>query len=149
MFIKYPFLFLLLLLSSYSFSQNKTTFTYDVKGNLLTASYVGNNKCNNAPQSIIAADTAAAKEADNKFRLVITPVPAHSVITIYYTIPVSSNASLEIYNMVGERMAIVKSGMQKAGNFTEYFDIQSFASGMYICVLQTNKERQVIKFIKQ
>ncbi|NNV55036.1 T9SS type A sorting domain-containing protein [Limnovirga soli] len=147
--MKKNYVFLLLFTPLLSFSQNKTTFNYDVKGNLLSASYVGNNKCNNAPQSIIAADTAAAKEADNKFRLVITPVPAHSVITIYYTIPVSSNASLEIYNMVGERMAKVKSGMQKAGNYTEYFDIQSFASGMYLCVLQTNKERQVIKFLKQ
>lgn len=143
--MKLIFFIFLIQISCQVYAQNKTTFTYDAKGNMLTATYSGSNKCNNAPQTVIAAKTV---QDNNGMVLRVTPVPANTVITIAYTIP-AGNTDIEIYNMLGERITIVKTGMQQGGSYTMPFNIGTFASGTYLCVLKTDKGQVVEKFLKE
>lgn len=135
-----------IILAHSAIAQNKTIFTYDAKGNMLTATYSGSNKCNNTLPSEI---TASKAETTGSLQLKVTPVPASDLITINYTIPKVGVCDMEVYNMLGERIAVVKSGMLQAGSFTELFAISTIADGTYLIVLRTKEGQVNEKFLKE
>jgi hypothetical protein len=50
---------------------------------------------------------------------------------------VQSEVSLEVYNIVGQRVALLVNGVQAAGRHRVVFNAEGLASGIYLYRLQT------------
>ncbi|NOY49874.1 MAG: T9SS type A sorting domain-containing protein [Chlorobi bacterium] len=59
------------------------------------------------------------------------PNPFNSVTTISYNLPLSSNVTLEVYDITGRIVASLPSKRQSAGDHEFRFDASNLASGVY------------------
>jgi hypothetical protein len=64
------------------------------------------------------------------------PNPFNPSTAIHYTLPISGNVVLQIYNIVGQKVATLVNGQQKAGDYAVTFNASSLASGVYFYRLQ-------------
>jgi hypothetical protein len=60
------------------------------------------------------------------------PNPFNPTTTIRYALPEASRVTLEVFDMVGRRVATLADGPQTAGYHTATFDGRALASGAYI-----------------
>ena len=65
------------------------------------------------------------------------PNPFNPTTIISYQLPRAGSVQLELFDMTGQRIAVIKEGMQSAGLHTVEFDASSLSSGVYIYRLQT------------
>jgi hypothetical protein len=75
------------------------------------------------------------------------PNPFNPVTSIRYGLPQSSMVTLEIYNIVGQRVARLVNERQKAGYHIVSFEANHLASGLYIYHLKTDKFQAVKKMV--
>lgn len=73
------------------------------------------------------------------------PNPFNPTTNIAYSIPQSSEVTLEVFNMQGQRISTLVSGYQSAGSHTVTFDASNLASGMYMYRLTSGGMVQVNK----
>jgi hypothetical protein len=59
----------------------------------------------------------------------------------------NQRADIEIYNLSGKLVSVVKSGMLTAGKNKIRFNVDNFTSGTYIATLRTGGEMKVAKFV--
>jgi hypothetical protein len=64
------------------------------------------------------------------------PNPFNPSTTIRYTLPVGGKVSLAVYNLLGQRVAVLVEEVQAAGLHRAVFDGREFASGPYFCRLE-------------
>jgi hypothetical protein len=89
----------------------------------------------------------------DKFELVQNfPNPFNPSTTIKYDLTKSGEVSLQIYNILGERVATLYNGSQKAGTYTLVWQGidsrgRSLPSGIYICQLRTDYATKSIKMM--
>lgn len=60
------------------------------------------------------------------------PNPFNPSTTIQYDLPKASNVKIEVYNVIGVRVATLVDDQKTAGSHTTQFDASSLASGMYL-----------------
>ena len=60
------------------------------------------------------------------------PNPFNPVTNIEFSIPTKSYVSLKIYNILGEEVKTLVSGVRNAGKYIMKFDASNLASGVYI-----------------
>lgn len=65
------------------------------------------------------------------------PNPFNPTTQIRYTLPVTQEVRLEVYNMIGKRVALLENGTRSAGSHTVTFDAGTLASGIYLYRLVT------------
>ncbi len=65
------------------------------------------------------------------------PNPFQGSTTIRYSLPANEHVTLEILNMLGERVALLEVGNESPGNHQIFFNGERFASGPYVCRLIT------------
>ena len=75
------------------------------------------------------------------------PNPFNPVTQIKYSIPEDSYISLKVYNLVGEEVAALFGGNQKAGNHVASFDGSEIAGGVYFYQLRANNFTETKKLI--
>ncbi|HLG38578.1 MAG TPA: T9SS type A sorting domain-containing protein [Chitinophagaceae bacterium] len=75
------------------------------------------------------------------------PNPFNPVTNIQYSIPVSGNVSLIIYNSLGQLVATIFNGDQQAGSYIAEFDASGLASGIYMYQLQSGNVTLTKKFV--
>jgi hypothetical protein len=75
------------------------------------------------------------------------PNPFNPGTNISYSIPISGNVSLKIYNILGQKVATVFQGFREAGNYTVNFNALKLASGVYFYRLQAGQFVGVKKMI--
>ncbi|MGO9480236.1 MAG: aryl-sulfate sulfotransferase [Candidatus Kryptoniota bacterium] len=75
------------------------------------------------------------------------PNPFNPATQIKYSIPNNGFVTLKVYNILGQEVATIFSGTQKAGNYTANFDANKFASGVYFYRLQAGSFSSVKKMI--
>ena len=68
------------------------------------------------------------------------PNPFNPVTTITYAVPRRCELELAVYNILGQRVALLVEGFQQPGNYTIEFDGSSLASGLYFYRLSTPDE---------
>lgn len=61
------------------------------------------------------------------------PNPFNPLTTIHYVLPSDAHVILTVSNMLGQQVASLASGVQKAGHHEARFDGSMLASGVYIC----------------
>ncbi|MCH8557420.1 MAG: S8 family peptidase [Balneolia bacterium] len=75
------------------------------------------------------------------------PNPFNPTTLISYTIPEAGEVRLEVFNMLGQRVAVLVNELQQAGRFDVQFDASGFSSGMYLYRLQTGTMVQTRKMV--
>ncbi|MGE5457983.1 MAG: choice-of-anchor Q domain-containing protein, partial [Methanococcaceae archaeon] len=66
------------------------------------------------------------------------PNPFNPSTVIKYSIPMSTEVSIKIYDILGQEVATLVNGMQMAGTHTINFNGANLASGTYIYSIRTN-----------
>ncbi|HMT11940.1 MAG TPA: T9SS type A sorting domain-containing protein, partial [Ignavibacteria bacterium] len=66
------------------------------------------------------------------------PNPFNPVTNIVYNLPVEAEVSVKIFNLLGQEVKTLVSGIQNKGKYEVKFDGMDLASGMYIYVLEAN-----------
>jgi hypothetical protein len=80
------------------------------------------------------------------------PNPFNAGTRISYSLPQAGRVHLEIFNIMGQRVAVLLDGVQPAGHHTVRWDgkdnsCQPLASGVYIYRLQTESARLTRKMV--
>ncbi len=73
------------------------------------------------------------------------PNPFNPSTTIRFAMPRQGHVLLEVYNVLGERIATLVSGLTPAGSHEVKFDAHGLASGMYIYRLQADGMAQLVR----
>lgn len=85
----------------------------------------------------------------NKFRLFQNyPNPFNHQTTIQYNLPVSGHVKVEIYTVLGQKVAILVDGFQEeADTYELIYDASQLASGVYLYRLQAGKYVETRKMV--
>lgn len=75
------------------------------------------------------------------------PNPFNASTILRYSLPQLSEVTLTIHNILGQRVAMLFDGTQKAGHHTITWDASDVASGIYFACLKTDYETNTIKMI--
>lgn len=75
------------------------------------------------------------------------PNPFNPVTNMRYNLPVDSPVRLEVFDLLGRRVALLYDGLQKAGRHSALFDATRLSSGMYIYRIQTPEFTQTRKMM--
>jgi T5SS/PEP-CTERM-associated repeat protein len=75
------------------------------------------------------------------------PNPFNPSTTIRYDIPVESHVLLEVYNLLGQRVAVLVDELREAGYHTVQFDAGNLSSGMYLYRIRAGEYMEVRKFM--
>ncbi len=66
------------------------------------------------------------------------PNPFNPVTTINYEIPMQSMVEINIYNALGEKVAVLVNEMKEAGRYNVEFNAAGYSSGIYIYQIKAN-----------
>ena len=75
------------------------------------------------------------------------PNPFNSTTLIKYSLSKSSFISLKVYNVLGQKVTTLFSGIQQKGNHAIEFNADKYSSGIYLLKLQANGFTAVKKMI--
>jgi hypothetical protein len=73
------------------------------------------------------------------------PNPFNPTTTISYQLPVSSNVTLKIFDILGREVATIVDEFRKAGYYKEVWDASNYASGVYFYKIAYNKFTSIKK----
>ncbi|MFV1883665.1 MAG: choice-of-anchor I family protein [Balneola sp.] len=66
------------------------------------------------------------------------PNPFNPSTNINYSVPQASKVNIEVYNLMGQRVAVLVNEVKAAGTYTVTFDASSISSGVYIYRIQAD-----------
>ncbi len=75
------------------------------------------------------------------------PNPFNPSTVISYQLPVASEVSLKVYDVLGREVATLANGRQEAGRYSVSFNASGFASGVYFYRLQAGQFVQTRKMM--
>jgi hypothetical protein len=59
------------------------------------------------------------------------PNPFNASTTIQYSLPIDADITIEIYNLLGQKIDVLYNGNQQAGNHSLIWDASAVSSGVY------------------
>lgn len=94
------------------------------------------------------SDEVTVEVKPAKFELLQNyPNPFNPSTNIRFTLPETQNVKLDVYNMLGEKVATLLDRKMDAGFHSINFDASQLSNGIYIYRLQTDKSVQIKKMI--
>ena len=75
------------------------------------------------------------------------PNPFNPTTKISYQLPVISNVTLKIYDMLGREVQTLFAGARPAGSYTATFDGTHLASGVYLYQMKAGNFVETKKFL--
>jgi hypothetical protein len=76
-----------------------------------------------------------------------SPNPFNPVTTISYSLPQTTHVTLEVFNILGQRVATLVNKNQAAGEYTVSWDANPFSSGVYFYRIQTDEATETKKML--
>ena len=93
-------------------------------------------------------EPAAAEEREYSFELQNAyPNPCNGSAVIEYSLPATQQAELAVYNLRGQRMTLLASGLHEAGQHSVRVEMDNWPSGMYLCQLQAGQKMGTKRFL--
>ena len=87
-------------------------------------------------------------ESPNNFELRPNyPNPFNPSTTISFSLPVSDNVSLKVFNTLGEEIITLVESFLEAGIHTYIFNAEDLTSGIYVYQLSTSNDAQTRKML--
>ncbi len=125
-----------------------SSISYDNStGKLFAATTDGGLLRNDSPTS---TRETIANEIPERFNLANNyPNPFNPVTVIEFSIPVSGEVELVVYNMLGEIISKPVTGMMQAGKYSVRFDATNLPSGIYLYRLTTGNSVVTKKMVLQ
>ncbi len=100
------------------------------------------NEVLNATQApLFGWSAGVAKYNQNVDKISVYPNPAANNANIEYTLLNQTNLTIDIYNMMGQKVQAVSSGTQIAGLHTLSIDATNLSNGMYFVTFTSNGEK--------
>jgi hypothetical protein len=75
------------------------------------------------------------------------PNPFNPATKIMYSVPKDGNLRLEVYNVIGQKVAELVNEYVKAGKYDINFDGSNFTSGVYLYKMELNGRNEIKKMI--
>jgi hypothetical protein len=75
------------------------------------------------------------------------PNPFNAATTISYSLPEQSEVIISIYNLLGQRVAVLHDGAEEAGSHSIKWDASDFPSGIYFARLEMGDHSENIKMV--
>ncbi len=95
-----------------------------------------------------ATDTEDESSLPTEFQLGNNfPNPFNPVTVINYSLPQGAEVKLSVHSILGEEVAMLKSGYTSAGNHSALFDATNLPSGIYIYRLQAGHYSSIKKMV--
>jgi len=82
--------------------------------------------------------TAIRSVTENSGALHVYPNPSSGNFNVSYSLPQSGNVLIELYNVLGERVAVLKNENQLKGNYTEQISVKDLNTG--VCLVRVNSK---------
>jgi PKD repeat protein len=90
--------------------------------------------------TVVNKTTGIKKNDLEKVTLSNYPNPFNGTTTISYGIFTSSRVELEVYNLLGVKVASIEAGSKAPGNYTLEWDAQHLQEGIYLLQLKANDQ---------
>ncbi len=84
-------------------------------------------------------------EIPGNYRVYTYPNPFNAIATILYDLDARADVLLEVFNIRGQRVSVLREGSLPAGTYTAHFNASEHASGIYVCRLLIDNERYITK----
>jgi hypothetical protein len=97
------------------------------------------------------AEVGTESRAEESRQLDLQPVvpnPVRSSARIDYALKDASSVTLEVFNSLGQRVAVLVDGPQPSGTHSVVFDTRELASGAYMVRLSTPKASVTGRFVR-
>lgn len=75
------------------------------------------------------------------------PDPTSGTTNVSYTIAAPADVQLEVFDVLGRRVATIVDERQEPGTFTQTFDASRLQSGMYLIRLQAGSQQRVERMV--
>ncbi len=75
------------------------------------------------------------------------PNPFNSSTVLCYSLPQSSEITISIYNLLGQKLSTIYKGIQQPGDHTVTWNATDFPSGIYFARLETKDASESIKLL--
>ena len=75
------------------------------------------------------------------------PNPFNATTRINYEIPINTKISIDIYNVLGQKVAMLFNGMQQPGRYELTWSIIDAPSGIYFCRMEAGNFQQTQKLV--
>ena len=111
----------------------------EIKRSPLTLSDVGPNA------DVVVSITEDKHIPENYILFSSYPNPFNPSTTLEYVLERNSNVTLDIYNVLGQRVASLIDKNQKAGNYRLEWQAKNISSGIYFAVLRTDLSSKTLK----
>ncbi|MBW7888163.1 MAG: T9SS type A sorting domain-containing protein [Bacteroidetes bacterium] len=79
--------------------------------------------------------------------LSIYPNPFNSSTTISFSLSRTSNISLSLYSVLGQKEKTIAQGRYEPGNYLLYYSAENLSSGIYFCFLETDYSTHITKLV--
>ena len=96
---------------------------------------------------ITEPSTSATFTKGNSFDFNLFPNPISTYTTIEYIVNNNSSVVIEIYDLLGNKVASVFDGKQSAGSYKAVFEPNSISNGIYFCKVTVNNQTAVKKMV--
>jgi subtilisin family serine protease len=118
----------------FALSTNYYRVTYvDSDGESITSSQVN---CGVNATNKLAASNPISEEL--KYELYDSyPNPFNPATTITYTIKEKGIVNIEVFDIIGRKIAVLVNDIKEAGSYRAIFDASELASGIYICTIKS------------
>lgn len=102
--------------------------------------------------SLTIVGTGIAEPSENltpdDFAIIsVHPNPFNPLTTIELSVPIDGWVDAYVYNIIGERVALIHSGLMSKGNHSLQFDGSNLASGVYILRVSSTAGNDVRKLV--
>jgi hypothetical protein len=75
------------------------------------------------------------------------PNPFNAATIIKYKLTKASKINLGIYNILGQRIESLYSGVRQAGTHSATWNATGYASGIYLCAIETSENKSILRML--